>query len=81
MIDITPNHLSAIERGVSGASLETLRNISVTLLISIDSLFFGSDASSEDIKHLSIKMTRLSPKQKNRLKSIFSDIISLLPEE
>ncbi len=41
-LTITPNHLSSIERGVSGASLHVIKEISELYSISTDFLFFGN---------------------------------------
>ena len=81
IIGLTPKHLSAIERGVSGASLETLKNICLSLHVSIDSLFFGDKDSTGDLHYLSVKIKSLSPSQRDKLGKIISDIIDLMPEE
>ena len=38
MIDMTPNNLSAVERGVAGVSLKSLRRICEVLKVSADDL-------------------------------------------
>ena len=45
---ITPNHLSAIERGVSGISLETLSRLCRLLGVSADRILFGSSVADAD---------------------------------
>ncbi|MEY8317121.1 helix-turn-helix transcriptional regulator [Oscillospiraceae bacterium 50-58] len=40
-IGVTPNHLSAIERGVSGISLELLEKLCQMLSVTADHILFG----------------------------------------
>ena len=49
---ITPNHLSAIERGVSGISLETLSRLCRLLGVSADRILFGSSVADADAQAL-----------------------------
>ncbi len=44
-IGVTPNHLSAIERGVSGISLELLENLCKELSVTADHILFGRKAA------------------------------------
>ena len=45
LLGVTPNHLSAIERGVSGISLELMAKLCEVLQVSADHILFGhSDA-------------------------------------
>ena len=44
-IGVTPNHLSAIERGVSGISLELLENLCHVLSVTADYILFGRKAA------------------------------------
>ncbi len=41
LLDLSPNHLSAIERGASGVTLETLEQLCKLLRVSADDLIFG----------------------------------------
>ena len=43
MLGMTPNHLSAIERGASGISLEALQRLCRLLGVSADRIIFGTD--------------------------------------
>ena len=42
MLGMTPNHLSAIERGASGISLEALQRLCRLLGVSADRIIFGT---------------------------------------
>lgn len=44
-IGVTPNHLSAIERGVSGISLELLEKLCQVLSVTADHILFGRKAA------------------------------------
>ena len=43
MLGKTPNHLSAVERGASGISLEALQRLCRLLGVSADRIIFGTD--------------------------------------
>lgn len=54
-IGVTPNHLSAIERGVSGISLELLEKLCQELSVTADHILFGrrtAEASGEELLRL-----------------------------
>ncbi len=54
-IGVTPNHLSAIERGVSGVSLELLEKLCQVLSVTADHILFGraaAEANGEELLRL-----------------------------
>ena len=51
-IGVTPNHLSAIERGVSGISLELLENLCQVLSVTADRILFGRKAAETSVEEL-----------------------------
>lgn len=54
-IGVTPNHLSAIERGVSGISLELLEKLCQVLSVTADHILFGrkaAEANGEEVVRL-----------------------------
>lgn len=54
-IGVTPNHLSAIERGVSGISLELLEKLCQVLSVTADHILFGrkaAEANGEEVVKL-----------------------------
>lgn len=51
-IGVTPNHLSAIERGVSGISLELLEKLCQVLSVTADHILFGRKAAEANGEEL-----------------------------
>ena len=56
LLEITPNHLSAIERGVSGATLETLEKLCKLFCVSSDRLLFGQDNSNLFVEEIAVQL-------------------------
>ena len=77
LIGLTPNHLSAIERGVSGASLEVLEKLCLLLNVSADRLIFGQIDPDDDVVMLARQISTLDPKQKEYVKSAISALLAL----
>ena len=69
-IEVSPQYVSDLERGVIGVSISTLKRICHVLGISSDQILFANRPDN-DIDALAEKCKRLSPKQF----SILSDII------
>lgn len=51
-IGVTPNHLSAIERGVSGISLELMEKLCQVLTVTADHILFGRKAAETNGEEL-----------------------------
>lgn len=51
-IGVTPNHLSAIERGVSGISLELLEKLCQVLSVTADYILFGRKVAESNGENL-----------------------------
>lgn len=51
-IGVTPNHLSAIERGVSGISLELMEKLCQALSVTADHILFGRKAAETNGEEL-----------------------------
>lgn len=77
LLGLTPNHLSAIERGVSGASLEALEKLCLLLGVSADSLFFGDTCTDDDAFILSRQLSSVSPNRREQIKKILSSLLEL----
>jgi len=75
-LGLTPNHVSAIERGVSGISMENLLNLCQLLGISADRVLFGEPVADEDLL-IARRLAALSPKQKRYAYTILSAVIDL----
>ena len=76
-LGLTPNHLSAIERGVSGASLEVLEKLCLLLGISADYLFFGQSDADDEALVLARQISALDPNRKEHVQKAISAILTL----
>ena len=74
IIDMTPNNLSAVERGVAGVSLNTLRRICEALKVSADDLLFGQREKS-DGEALIRKLERLDARQMRIVQEVLSALL------
>ena len=77
IIGLTPNHLSAIERGASGASLETIERLCCHLNISADSLFFGEDAKCEFSTRMAAQLSRIHPDFQPQVQKIITALLKM----
>ena len=77
-IEITPNHLSAIERGVSGISLETANKLCGEFNISLESLM-SEKINSDDNQLLLItdKLKKVNPKYFPQLEKLINLFIEI----
>ena len=78
LLDITPNHLSAIERGVSGISLETLQRLCLLLGVSADRILFGRDAQEQEALAIARRITDLKPENRKQIQDLLSIILDML---
>ena len=62
LLNLGPKHISAIERGIVGLSMETLQNICQVLHVSADTLLFG-DIEKSPADTLCQRLGRLSPEE------------------
>ena len=76
IIDMTPNNLSAVERGVAGVSLKTLRRICEALKVSADDLLFGQREKS-DGEALIRKLERLDARQMRIVQEVLSALLEV----
>ena len=69
MLGMTPNHLSAIERGASGISLEALQRLCRLLGVSADRIIFGTDDPEAEALALARRISDVYKRQEiyNRL--------------
>ena len=77
LVGLTPNHLSAIERGVSGASLEVLQKLCPILGVSADYLLFGEVSIDEETLSLARQFMGVDPARIPYLKQIISALLKL----
>ena len=76
MIGITPNHLSAIERGISGVSLENLQKLCLVLGISADYALFGT-APDDEVLILARQLAAVPPRYRERIYRILIELLDL----
>lgn len=77
LLGVTPNHISAIERGVYGISLENLQKLCLALHVSSDSIIFSEnpfDAQEATIAH---KIALLPPKYKDQVLKGISALLEI----
>ena len=69
IIDISPTHMSVIERGVKTPKLDTFVKIVKALNLSADALLLdGMDQVNDSIvAELSVRLSRLSDEDRNRI--------------
>ncbi len=67
-IGVTPNHLSAIERGVSGISLELLEKLCEVLSVTADHILFGRTAAETNGEELLKLLQTISDGQERIVK-------------
>ena len=78
LLGVTPNHLSAIERGVSGISLESLQKLCHILGMSADAILFGSADTLGASPALVRRFMQIPPQYQDKIGAILTDLIDLL---
>ena len=73
MLGMTPNHLSAIERGASGISLEALRLLGV----SADRIIFGTDEPEAEALALARRISDIKPEYRQQVQELLSAILNM----
>ena len=79
-IDVSPQYVSDLERGVVGASVSTLKRICVMLGISADQILFGN-ASTDNAAILAEKCRPLSDVQYDLLLQIIERYVAAIHAE
>ena len=74
-VEVSPQYVSDLERGVVGVSIATLKRICISLQVSSDQILFGNKGTEDD--H-SLLLAELTPEQKRTLTEIITKIRSLL---
>lgn len=70
LLSITPNHLSAIERGVSGVTLEMLEKLCRLFNVSADTILFGETERNDIPIELAEALAGLGHAQRDRVLQI-----------
>ena len=76
LIGVTPNHISAIERGVYGISLENLQKLCQLLNVSADYIVFGDAPSNEDMA-IAHRIATSNPKYKDKIMQGIEVLLSM----
>ena len=77
LLDLTPNHLSAIERGASGVSLESLKKICRILGISADSILFGPSADDDRMLSMAAQIARIPPECRRQVEKAMAAMLEM----
>lgn len=76
MISLGTKNISAIERGVTGITISTLKKICEKLSIPSDSLLFGAQ-DKNDVTYLAERLERLPPEQFAAIKEFLNQTFAL----
>lgn len=63
IINMDPNNISSLERGVTGISLSTLISLCKTLDVSADYILFGIESKNQNKNTINIMLSELSEKE------------------
>lgn len=77
VLGITPNHLSAVERGAAGISLEALQRLCRTLGITADYVLFGTQERDSATLELADQLSKIKPEYKPQVKKIVSALLEM----
>lgn len=80
LLNLGPKHISAIERGIVGLSMETLQNICQVLHVSADTLLFG-DIEKSPADTLCQRLGRLSPEEFAQMEEIVKKILEIFAKK
>lgn len=78
ILGITPNHLSAIERGVSGASLEMIETLCALFGIQSDTLLFGGQQQYDMNTKLATQFKKVKPEYQPQIHKIMTALLEIL---
>ncbi|MCI9273643.1 MAG: helix-turn-helix transcriptional regulator [Clostridiales bacterium] len=77
LLQISPQHLSNLERGTVGISVSTLKLLCDTLYVSVDFMLLGTTPEPSS-SFLEQKLSRLSAEQQDILHSLFNLLMELI---
>lgn len=77
LLSMTPNHLSAIERGVSGISLEALQRLCRLLGVSSDSIIFGEAEPERETLALARQLSSVKPECRQQVQKLLSAVMEM----
>ena len=77
-VGVSPNHLSAVERGAAGASFELLEKLCNSLCVSADELIFGKVSADSAIPRLAQQLAEASSDNDEAVRQILTALLSIL---
>lgn len=77
ILGLSPNHMSAIERGVSAVSLDALRKICSLFGVSADVILFGKNEPSSEVNSIAKQLTQIKPKYQPQVNKVLSALLEL----
>ena len=78
ILGITPNHLSAIERGISGASLEMIETLCALFGVQSDALIFESPQSHDTNSKLAMQLKKIKPEYQPQVQKIMTALLEIV---
>lgn len=78
ILNITPNHLSAIERGVTGATLEKIIQLCNLFGVSSDYLLFGGNRKDDFAKDIAAQLSCVEPEYRPQVQKIYTALSEIL---
>lgn len=81
LIDVSPQFISDIERGMVGISFDTLTKMCQVLNVSADWLLFGSGDISPSIELIIAKLKRLNADQLQAINAMIDNALSLIQDK
>jgi len=76
ILDITPHHLSAIERGASGITIENLQKLCRATSVSADFVLFGSVPDDEEL-NLAHQIASVNPQYRLQVHKVISALLEI----
>lgn len=77
LLSMSTNHLSAIECGASGCSIENLQKICSLLNVSADRILFANTTPSGEMVKILYQLEKIKPEYLPYISNILSDIIGI----
>lgn len=78
ILEITPNHLSAIERGTSGATLELLEKLNGLFGISADFLLFNESKEDDFASEIATQLSHVKYEYRPQIKKVLAALLEVL---
>lgn len=77
ILGFSPNHISAMERGVSAISLDALRKICSLFGISADVIVFGKNEPDSEVNTIAQQLARIKPEYQPQVNKVLSALLEL----